>query len=101
MKRHEVLSGLMSGAALLLPLTAVPDSHVETARAGAVPSATAHVNFKIVIPRVLSLQVGDGKALAQNAHCTLAPDPGGASPAGSPHSTKTGTRAIICTASMP
>ncbi|MEP6548301.1 MAG: hypothetical protein ABJD53_12635 [Gammaproteobacteria bacterium] len=54
----------MSTASLLLPLTAVPESHVQTAAPGVVVSATAHVNFKIVIPTVLSLRMGDGNNLA-------------------------------------
>jgi hypothetical protein len=51
------------------------------------------VNFKIVIPQVLYLQVGAGKAITQDAQCKLTPAPGGASPPG--------THAIICTASKP
>jgi hypothetical protein len=54
---HEVLSGLMSGTALLLlPLTAVSESHIQTGSVSSVSSTTAHVNFKIVIPQVLYLQ---------------------------------------------
>ena len=64
MKWHEALSGLMSGTALLLPLTAASESHLQTGSASAVSSTTAHVNFKIVIPQVLYLQVGAGKAIA-------------------------------------
>ena len=93
MKWHETLSGLMSGTALLLPLTAVPESQLQTESAGAVSSTTAHVNFKIVIPQVLYLQVGAGKAIAQDAQCKLTPAPPGL-PA-------PGTHAIICTASKP
>lgn len=50
--------GLMSSAALLLPFTAVPESRVQTAAPSTAASAAAHVNFKIVIPQVLYLQVG-------------------------------------------
>jgi hypothetical protein len=92
MKWHEALSGLMSGMALLLPLPAVPESHIQTGSASA-SSSTAHVNFKIVIPQVLYLQVGAGKAIAQDAQCKLTPAPPGL-PA-------PGTHAIICTASKP
>ena len=56
----------MSTASLLMPLTAVPESQVRTAAPGAALTATSHVNFKIVIPRVLSLQMGDGNSLAFN-----------------------------------
>lgn len=51
--------GLMSSTALLLPFTAVPESRVQTAVPSTAASAAAHVNFKIVIPQVLYLQVGD------------------------------------------
>ncbi len=56
----------MSTASLLLPLTAVPGSHVQTAAPGAAVTATVHVNFKIIIPQVLSLQMADGNSLALN-----------------------------------
>ena len=58
MKWHRAFNGLITGAALLLPLTAVPESQIETGTASTAPSATAHVNFKIVIPQVLYLRVG-------------------------------------------
>ena len=54
----------MSTASLLLPLTAVPESHVQTVEPSSAVTATAHVNFKIIIPQVLSLQMGDGNSLA-------------------------------------
>ena len=44
-------------AALLLPPPAAPDSHLQTQAGGAAASATAHVNFKIIIPPVLYLHV--------------------------------------------
>ena len=93
MKWHETLSGLMSGTALLLPLTAASESHLQTGSASAVSSTTAHVNFKIVIPQVLYLQVGAGKVITQDAQCKLTPAPGGSS--------RPGTHAVICTASKP
>jgi hypothetical protein len=52
-------NGLMGIAVSLLPLAAVPESRVETRAANAALSAAAHVNFKIIIPKVLYLQVGD------------------------------------------
>ncbi len=55
----------MSSAALLVPMLAVPESRIQTAAAGAAAQATAHVNFKIVIPKVLYLHVagvGDREA---------------------------------------
>jgi hypothetical protein len=145
-KWHCAFNGLMSAAALLLPLTAVPESRIESESASSVSSTTAHVNFKVVIPQVLYLHVAPANdnaadantvgimstghtvtlnatvripdsniparrnvilnaaartAIAQDAQCTLAPAPGGAPPVSSPGSTETGTRAVICTASMP
>jgi hypothetical protein len=47
----------MSSAALLVPMAAVPESRVQTAEPGAALQATAHLNFKIVIPKVLYLRV--------------------------------------------
>ena len=130
------------GAALLLPSAAVPESRVATGAPSASAAAAAHVDFKIVIPKVLSMQVGnmrDGvlgaqtvavmsnshnvtlnattrdsndpargnvilsaaarKGIAQDAQCTLGlvraapPLPRGAGDIGS--------RAMICTVSMP
>jgi hypothetical protein len=51
---------LTCAGALLLPLMAVPESHIQSGAAGVPMSATAHLNFKIVIPQVLSLQTGNG-----------------------------------------
>jgi hypothetical protein len=53
-------NGLMGIAISLLPFTAVPESRVQTGAANAPLSATAHLNFKIIIPKVLYLQVGNG-----------------------------------------
>jgi hypothetical protein len=55
--------GVASTAALLLPLMAVAESHLQ-AGTGAALVATAHLNFKIVIPQVLYLQVGDSGPVA-------------------------------------
>ena len=52
-------NGLMGSAALLVPMMAVPESRVQTADAGTALQATAHLNFKIVIPKVLYLHVED------------------------------------------
>jgi hypothetical protein len=62
-----VLNGLVSTASLLLPLTAASESHVQTAAPTARVTATASVNFKIVIPKVLSLQMNDGSSLSLDA----------------------------------
>lgn len=50
----------MSTAALLLPLMVGAESHIQTQAAGTASVATAHVNFKIIIPKVLYLRVGSG-----------------------------------------
>jgi hypothetical protein len=47
----------MSSAALLVPMAAVPESRIQTAEPGTSLQATAHLNFKIVIPRELYLHV--------------------------------------------
>ena len=47
----------MSTAALLMPMMAAPESHVQTAAASTATNVAAHVNFKIVIPTVLSLRM--------------------------------------------
>jgi hypothetical protein len=60
-------NGLMSTASLLLPLTAASESHVQTAAPTARVTATASVNFKIVIPKVLSMQMNDGNSLSLDA----------------------------------
>ena len=64
MTRYWAFNGLIGSAALLLPWAAVPESRVETAAANAALQATAHVNFKIVIPQVLYLHVGADAAAA-------------------------------------
>ncbi len=53
MNKHAFLCS----AALLLPLLAVADSRMQSAAAESAASATARVNFKIVIPTVLYLRL--------------------------------------------
>jgi hypothetical protein len=89
---------LISGAALLLPLTAATESQIRIGSPSASASATAQLNFKIIIPKVLYLRVGRdgvilsgsaGKAMAQMAVCSSDGQP-----------VLAGSR-LICTASMP
>lgn len=47
----------MGSAALLVPMAAVPESRIQSAETGSALQATAHLNFKIVIPKVLYLHV--------------------------------------------
>jgi hypothetical protein len=90
-KGSWAFNGVASTAALLLPLMAVAESHLQSGT-GAAFVATAHVNFKIVIPKVLSLQVGDSGPLAimsngrTVAHAVCA---------------SAGAGPILCTASLP
>jgi hypothetical protein len=94
----------MSGTAMLLPLTAVADSRVQSGAPRAAVSAAAHLDFKIVIPQVLSLRVaesgGPGRitvvsnvrpltGTVRQAQCSPV-----AAPADNP-------RPVICTVSMP
>jgi len=58
----------MSSAALLLPSLAAAESHLQTAPASTAIRATAHVDFKIIIPRVLSLDVASGADPVPGAH---------------------------------
>ncbi len=67
MKWTCAFNGLMSTASLLLPLTAASESHLQTAAPTARATATAGVDFKIVIPKVLSLQMSDAGSLSLDA----------------------------------
>ena len=59
---------LMSSAALLLPTLAATESQLKTEAPGTALRATAHVNFKIIIPSMLSLDVASGSDPAPGAH---------------------------------
>jgi hypothetical protein len=48
--------GLMSAAALLLPMTAATESHIQTGVPNAALGTTARLNFRIIIPPVLSVR---------------------------------------------
>jgi hypothetical protein len=52
-------AALASCAALLLPFLASADSQMEGSSAHAALKAEAHLDFKIVIPRVLSMDIDD------------------------------------------
>jgi hypothetical protein len=99
-------NGVVAAAALLLPLSAAPESQTQaqTANAahGTALSAVAHLNFKIIIPQALSLRVPGTatavatvtvtrKTIAQDAVCAASARAGKAIAAGP----------IVCTASMP
>jgi hypothetical protein len=57
MKCPWAFNGLMSTAALLMPMMAAPESHIQTGAASTAVNAAVHVNFKIVIPTVLYLRM--------------------------------------------
>ena len=60
MKRTAVLLSLLSAGQLALPAHA--ESNVQTGSATAAPGATAHVDFSIIIPKILYLRVGTGSS---------------------------------------
>jgi hypothetical protein len=60
MKTPVALRTWLGAASLALPLMAFAESNVQTGAATAAPGATAHVDFRIVIPKILYLRVGTG-----------------------------------------
>lgn len=67
MKTSIALKSLVGAGALMLPLMTFAESNVQTGAATASPGATAHVDFTIVIPKILYLRVGAGSAYASGA----------------------------------
>ncbi len=67
MKTSIALKSLVGAGALMLPLMAFAESNVQTGAATAAPGATAHVDFTIVIPKILYLRVGAGSAYSTGA----------------------------------
>lgn len=67
MKISIALKTLLGTAALALPLVAFSESNVQTGAATASPGATAHVDFSIVIPKILYLRVGTGSTYTTGA----------------------------------
>jgi len=71
-KRSWAFNGLMSATVLLLPLTAATESQIRTGMPSTSLSATAQLNFKIVIPKVLYLRVGrEGERLEDPQTVTI------------------------------
>jgi hypothetical protein len=62
MNTSIAVKSLLGAGALMLPLLAFAESNVQTGAATASPGATAHVDFQIVIPKILYLRVGAGSA---------------------------------------
>ena len=67
MKTSIALKCLLGAGALMLPLMVSAESNVQTGAATASPGATAHLDFSIVIPKVLYLRVGTGSAYGTGA----------------------------------
>jgi hypothetical protein len=54
---NAAIRGSIAAVALLMPVMAAAESHIESGAATVALNATAHLNFKIVIPKVLYLHV--------------------------------------------
>ena len=67
MNRCLGLRGLMTATSLLLPLWAAAESHLQAAPQSGKVSAAAHVDFRIVIPKVLSLGLAGGDTQSPGA----------------------------------
>ena len=58
---------VLGAGALALPLLGSAESNVQTGAATSSPGATAHVDFSIVIPKILYLRVGTGSSYTTGA----------------------------------
>jgi hypothetical protein len=67
MKSSTGLKTLLAVAALTMPMLSFAESNVQTGAATAAPGATAHVDFSIVIPKILYLRVGNGSSYTTGA----------------------------------
>jgi hypothetical protein len=67
MKISIALKNLLGAGALTLPLMAFAESNVQSGAATAAPGATAHLDFSVVIPKILYLRVGTGSAYTTGA----------------------------------
>jgi hypothetical protein len=67
MKISIALKTLFGAGALTLPLMALAESNVQTGAATNSPGATAHVDFSVVIPKILYLRVGTGSTYSSGA----------------------------------
>jgi hypothetical protein len=70
MKLSAKLNSLALAAVLAMPFAANAESNFQTG-VGTPLTATGHVDFTIVIPKILFLQVGTGTLLANNATVDL------------------------------
>ena len=67
MKTSIAVKSLLGAASLALPLLAFAESNVQTGAATSAPGATAHVDFTVVIPKILYLRVGTGSSYTTGA----------------------------------
>jgi hypothetical protein len=67
MKTSIALKSLLGVGALTLPLMAFAESNVQTGAATSSPGATAHLDFSVVIPKILYLRVGTGSTYSSGA----------------------------------
>ncbi len=67
MKLSVALKSLLGVAAIGMPLLVNAESNVQTGTATASPGATAHVDFQVVIPKILYLRVGTGSNYTSGA----------------------------------
>ena len=67
MKISIAVKSLLGAASLALPLFALAESNVQTGAATSSPGATAHVDFQVVIPKILYLRVGTGSSYTTGA----------------------------------
>jgi hypothetical protein len=129
-KWRRAFSGLMSGATLLVPLMTAADSRLRAGAPDTALSASAQLNFRIVIPQFLSVATGgaDNVSIITNSRSltlsagirmpdsnvrvqgnTLLSAPAGrviardsrCTPERVAAAAKIDSRRIVCTASMP
>jgi hypothetical protein len=67
MKTSIALKSLLGAGALTLPLMVFAESNVQTGAATSSPGATAHLDFSVVIPKILYLRVGTGSTYSSGA----------------------------------
>lgn len=106
LKWSWVIGRPLSCAALLLPFLASADSQLNTRAVNGAVLATAHLDFKIIIPKVLSLEMGTlrlesgiggqpcgrhSAIMSNNRNVTLSATAGAAA----------NTHRMTCTVSMP
>ena len=62
MRISSVIKSLLAVTAATVPLLCHAESNVQSGAATAAPGATAHVDFTIIIPKILYLRVGTGSS---------------------------------------